>query len=402
MTSHQMELLVTNDERNGRVEQIISSHDNRSCVLVAVKGLESPLFMDPGNITRYVFNSVVVAEEHFERCSSMICALSYDGTKFAVAERQFQDERYVYAIKINSEQQHIIPCDTVRHLTWLDNDRLACMAFNKDDNRPSRRRRNKRPSGGCFVNGKMVRGLNLEPFWGENMRLVTLVLQNGEQYTLFSDGSRTESEPYDPDTRRVRSHKDKTEHERPEEVWDDARTTAHVIYKDASGPAFHAIESFGGMRQFAFNEKRTRVAYIGMRYPYLARQTQKLAGVMINRAAAREVGGKGFSPLDWPVALLFNPYFGPARIAIEASRRFFPVNHGKAWTKGYKAIIDYFITPKDQLVVTASDGREQRVVIDEVEGPAFDQIVNIRYLKAEGGVCYMARRGNRIYRVTVN
>jgi len=401
MTSHKMELLVTNDKRNGKVEQIICSHDNRSCVLVAVKGLQSPLFMDPGNITRYVFNSAVVAEEHFEKCSRMICAMSYDGTKFAVAERQFLDERHVHAIKINGEQQHVIPCDTIRELVWLDDEHLACMAYNNHDCRPSRRRRNKRAPGGCFVNGKMVRGLEIEQVWGADMRLVTMVREGGLQHTLFDDGSRTEPKPYDPENPYHAPHETPTE--QPQEIWNDLRNEVYVKYLDAPCPrTFHAIESFGGTRPHTLNDKRTKVAYVGMRYPYLARQAQKLAGMVINRAGSREVRGLSASLLDWPVALLFSPNFGPAHFAIESSRRFFPVNHDKAWTKGYKAVTDYFLTPKDQLMVTVSDGKTQRVVIDEVEGPAFDQIANVRYLKSEDRVCYMARRGNLVYRVTVS
>ena len=52
-------------------------------------------------------------------------------------------------------------------------------------------------------------------------------------------------------------------------------------------------------------------------------------------------------------------------------------------------------------MVTCADGDGVRVVIDEVEGPVFDAVENVRYLGGEDAVCYLVRRDLDLVRVTV-
>lgn len=255
--------------------------------------------------------------------------------------------------------------------------------------------RPKRRAHGCFVNGKMDRDLQIFHYLTDGAQTATTVRQGNRKYTLMDDGTIVDQVDYDPDNP---FDSGRVYREQPVEIWDSVREEVRVNYRDATTKAaFHAIEPFGGLYQYAFNRDHTRVAYVGIRYPSVSRRLQKMANGIIRRGEEQQgvFGGLLFAS----TTLLFNTYFGPLYFMTESSRRFHPVNHDKPWRKGYEHVAHYFLTPRDNLVAVVPDGKKLRVAIDEHEGPAFDQIANVRWLKDQNRVCYMGRRGNEIFRV---
>lgn len=397
MTDINMSLVAQNEREHGEAVGMICSHDNSSCAVVTSRKRKTFLHSEPGAMYRYVFKGAVVTEQRSEEYPAPF-AMSFDGKRFAVAESRQDKDRFIHAVKINGKIQYTLPCDTIREFAWLDNERLACVAYNGYGNRRSNRRpRNKRRAVGCFVNGKMVRGLDMFSALNDDLRLATIVRQNGQKYTLSDDGTCSDRMPYDPEDP---FHEPQgAEPEQPQEIWNDLRNEVYVRYRDSSGPiAFHAIETFDGVRPYAFNGDRSKVAYIGMKYPMVARKIQQATDILLRRCLENSKVNPT-SLLVWPLALLINPYFGPLYHAIESSRRYYPVNGSWCWSKGYGLVTHFFLTPENELAVTVRDGRSQRVVIEEREGPSFDQIENVRWLKDQQCVCYMARLGNSIFRV---
>lgn len=395
MMNHGLQLVATNDVRNGTVKSLICAHDNSNCAIVTQTtgylpiGLETP-------ITRYVFNDMVVLEQVDHDPPPTFC-MSFDGRKFATAEPQLRDERFVHVVKINGDPQYVIPSDTILALSWLDERRLACMVVNQDADRKKKMWSRPKRHTTCFVNGKLESDLEIFHHMTEDLRTSATIRHGNRQFTLLDDGTMIDGVDYDPDNPFGSDH---VYPEQPKEMWDDSLKEVRVRFRNATTVnSFHAIESFGGLRQYIFNRDRTRVSYVGIRYPTLSRRLQKMAEKIIQRGEEDDKLGR---LLFIPTVILFNMYSGPLYHMTEATRRFHPVNHDKPWRKGYENVEHYFLTPKDNLVAVVTDGKKFRVVIDEKEGPAFDQIVNVRWLKNRNHVCYMGRRKNDIFRVIVH
>lgn len=381
---HCMERLGACDPAWGPLAHVIPSPDNRSYAL-----LTEPL----DGMHRIVFRNRIVAESG--PYDPLRFSLSFDGTKLAVARTVIDGGKVTHRIEINGEPAYDVPLSTVHHLDWLSNDRLAWDGWNDDGDG--------RVDGGIrrFVNGAEVTGtLDFEPVIAERGRHAIHVKEGGKAYVVRHDGSRSEPVDVAPDADRWHWFDGlwSRDADRPEEEWDEPRRNVRVSYRGVTGPEFHGIENCGGMRSFALNANRTRAAYVGVRYSAAAAKMARAVGSVIERGeSGRGLVGRA---LMWPVALLFNPYFGIGHAYIESSRRYFPVDHGRQWKRGWRFAHDHFYTPDDELVVTCNDLGGPRIVIAEEEGPAFDAVENVNYLAAEDRVCYLARAGNDILRVT--
>jgi hypothetical protein len=342
---------------------------------------------------RLVFRDSIAAEEAAAH-EMMTHSLSFDGMKLAVC----RDLRYSggegHAIFINGERAHDVPFETVHYFDWIDNDRLAWECWDRVA------LREKEDTIHYFLNGEdLTDRFDFQPVLMDRMRHAIIVTEGETQYTVFDDGSRSPPRP----KRDIFSHdRDAPRPERPEERWDEARRRVRVEWRGSLGPQFDAIESASGLRSYAIDGDR--IAYVGIRYGGVARAMGRSVGAALERIEGEP---KGLAKLfAWPMALLFNPYFGIGHAYIEGSRRYFPVNGATPWKKGYRFAHDHFFTPKGELAVTCADPSASlrasgvRVVIDEDEGPAFDQVWNVRCLPT-GEVCYLAKKGEDICRIVV-
>lgn len=384
--SHCMERLGACDPAWGPLAHVIPSSDNRAFALIT-----EPL----DGAHRIVFGGRIIAESG--PYDPLRFALSFDGTKLAVARAVIDGGKVSHRIEINGVPAYDVPLSTVHHVEWLSNDRLAWDGWNDDGDG--------RVDGGIrrFVNGKDVTDvLDFEPVIADRGRHAIHVKEGGVAYVIRHDGSRSAPVDVAPDADRwhwfdgLWSREERPA--RPEEEWDEARSRVRVHYRGVAGPGFHAIESGGGMRSFALNADGTRVAYVGIRYSGAATAMSRVVRGVIERAEGR--GGIAARALQWPIALLFNPYFGVGHAFVESSRRYIPVDNGRAWKKGWRYAHDHFYTPDDELVVTCVDLSGARVVIAEEEGPAFDAVENVHHLADDDRVCYLARAGDDLLRVT--
>lgn len=383
---HRLHRLGEIDPAWGPVAHISPSSDNRAYLIVT----------EPQEgVHRYVFDGRVIAESGPH--DLMPVSLSFDGTKLAVAKQGRRRGGDSSEIFVNGEKRYEIPFGTVYRFDWLDDERLAWSAWNRDD------LRSKDDTIHYFVNGEDVTGkFEFEPVLMDRMRHAIHVKEGDQAYVVYDDGSRSAPVTVPPDAERYHWFDGLWERdvrpERPEEAWDGSRRAVRVKYRGFTGPAFDGIESFGGMRSYALNKDARRAAYVGIRYSGAARV---MSGIVGRALGNLEGEPKGLAKLwAWPLALLFNPYMGIGHGYIESSRRYFPVDHERIWKKGYRFAHDHFYTPDDELVVTGVEGRGERVVIDEDEGPVFDRIVNVRHDAAERAVCYLATDGQNIFRVS--
>ncbi len=178
-----------------------------------------------------------------------------------------------------------------------------------------------------------------------------------------------------------------------------------------SPTTFHDTETRSGLYAFAVNADGTRIGYVGVMYGGWVQPLMKLAARIFDNVDLKtEKNGK--EPF-WalPLAFLFSPYTPALHPLMESSRRYFPVNavylpdddgwkvEERVWKKGYLFVSDKFLTPAGELVVTAHVRGHCHVVVDEAEGPAFDEVWNVCHDADGDGIIYVARRGNTLYRV---
>lgn len=445
---HQLEEMGRVDPALGVLHHLIMNHDNRSYAAV---------YEDEGSgEQRFLFNGRVVARHRKHDCENF--ALSYDGTKLAVTKGR-RHRGQPGEIYVNGELAFTVPFDTIHHLVWLDNDRLAWDCWNDTD---LSKRRDKikwrqelaaaqgvsvndlppdpelEESGiRFFINGSdWTADFCFECYWAELGRYAMSVREREWVYYMDDSGQRSRWEPpvlmedgrfsFDHHRNNCPAGKQRwqeiakaSQGERPEPLAPDAdacglslrqmidhgllmddRENGRVVWRGQAGPQFDGLENGGGFRTYAFNADNSRLAYVGIRYGEWAKGIMKVVGPLIEKACDRESRGGKPPWWGWPLAMLFNPYMGLGYAASEASRRWYPVDNGQAWKKGYEFANNHFYTPDNELVVTCRQGGKVMVVINEQEGPTFDEVCNVRCLE-DGQLCYLARKGDRIFRVTV-
>jgi hypothetical protein len=436
------------DPALGELRHVIMNHDNRACAAV---------YQDPeSGEQRFVFNGRVVARHQEHACESF--ALSPNGLMLAVTKgRRCKGEPG--EIYVNGELAFTVPFDIIYHLVWLDNQRLAWECWN-DTNRQKQHDKIKwrqelaeaqgvavadlppdpelEDSGvRYFINGEdRTADFAFECYWGEFGRHAMAVWEKDwvyyqddtgarsrfEKPVLMEDGQFSFSHHRDNCPRGQRRWAEvlnASRGEKPEPLPPDADASGltlrqlvdrglladdsangRIVWRGQPGPQFDGVENGGGFRTYAFSADKSRIAYVGIRYGGWAKGLMRAVGPLIEKGLNRE-SGKEPPWWMWPLTLLFNPYMGPGYAATEASRRWYPVDNGQPWKKGYEFANNHFYTPASELVVTCRQGSKVMVVVDEQEGPAFDEVYNVRYLPEEQAICYLARQGDKIFRVTV-
>lgn len=372
------------DPLYGHLTHVTACADNSSHAFLAEDG---------GGGQRAIFKGKIVAEWHAH--DSPKFTLSFDGSKFASAERHVEKGARRYDISVNGEHAYESALDTVHYFDWIDDERLAWEGWNDGEDGIR-----------YVVNGNDVTGrLQFQPVLMGHGRGAVIVHENGKRYVVFDDGSRSTAidVPMDvgimswreegwPESRRNRVF--------PETVRDEKTGRQRVRYLGTEGPWFDEVTTDGFGGGLAFDGAKQKVAHVGCDYGGPAKLMGRLVGAVMQRADAGEDRGKRSSLWSWPVALLFNPYFGPGYVYAEASKRYRPVDGAKPWKRGYRRVHDIFYAPSGSLAAVVGDSRGMRLVVDEDEGPAFDEIYNARPAK-DGRICYLARRGNDFFRVTV-
>ncbi len=365
---------------------------------------------------RFIFENKIAVE--FDRFGRKQFALSPDGKKLAIATQIYKEDlgRCESVISINGVEKYRTDLELVYRLHWLGNDRLLWTGWTNNnsghiDDRGIR----------VFDNWNEVTGnLNFENvLLDHRMTEGVYVRENGFVKLYSDDGVVLESIPDNGgklmfDARRD-CGLDAPKNELPQLIWNNGnpwegdRRDYNLTYHGRSLPIFDAIHRENGMPEYAFSEDRSKVAYIGVNYSWFARNLGKAVGkgcAWGEKGEDKKVKGFGkYARLAvmWPLVLLFNPYFGPGNMYLETAKRYYPVNDGKVWKRGYVFAWNHFFIPSGELAITAAKSRfgGQYVVVEEEEGPEFDEVYNVLWVSAENRLSYIGRRGNDFYRVTV-
>ncbi|MBI4142876.1 hypothetical protein HY480_03320 [Candidatus Uhrbacteria bacterium] len=384
----------------------------------------------------------IFRERVYEHARLPQVALSPDGTRFAVAVPRDGNghDDLLHApsdILVNGEQRFSAP-HGVRHLWWLDNDTLVWRGW-VGSRIGTEGWRNGRIA--YFRNGEDVTNrFAYDTAWGTQYRdgveLHALDFTDEKWWTVDDRGIAYESGVLDPAARDA-APSDWDQYRRPHTPHSDGGIWRHTREADGSrhysydggahgptistedghrvsfggiqGPRFDAIEVENGMPEFAFSDDRSRVAYVGVRYHPVA---AALYGVSLAPMKLYDYLGRtrpvrwlrwGVVSFAWIGALLASPDFGPLDMLVRRSRRYFPATGDRHWRKGYRYADPQklFFTPQGKLVAAVTDGRGQRVVIDEEEGPAFTAVHHVRYLPEDNAISYVGQRNNDFLRVIV-
>ncbi|MBI2056121.1 MAG: hypothetical protein HYT37_01970 [Candidatus Sungbacteria bacterium] len=366
---------------------VISNCDHGGCIYQTAA--------DQRDKIKLIFGNKVMAEVHY--MSDKNIALSPDGKKLALCN---MDSEQKYVVSINGEVKYEVLSDSVYSIEWLDNERLVWQGWNKyESNHDAKGTR-------YFLDGKDVTGtLRMEHFLDERMTRMVAVEEDGIQYVIRADGSVSEKVPAGANVPQDHSFDEwnstlfnRKNNAAPRTYCNEDLDKIEIIFDQAGTLQFDTIGYNHGVH-FMFNNDGSKVACIGIRYSPLARKV----GIFINKALRDMDESKWWNHLwGWPAALLFNPYFGPGHILVELTKRWYPVNNGHVWQKGYMFAYDHFYTSLDQLAVQVQEGQKWRVVIDEDEGPLFDRVYNPRCLDRNGPkLFYLGLSSDTFYQVEV-
>jgi hypothetical protein len=409
------------DPALGHLKHLIPNHDNRAYFCIYETGEA-----DSEREYAFAFMGKVAARHKAMACEHW--ALSYDGKKLVVTSQGRRNGKPESQIFINGELAYTVPHDVIYHMAWLDNDRLVCECWDDDDiSLPT-------PGLWYYINGEEMVGFSFDECRTTEGRQILRVREGDRVFTIDDTGAHSEPEEaiFDENGRfsfsfhetsrwwrseeREKSYEIARTGKRPDPLPPDADARGmklsdlnlygllddhdgqQVTWRGEAGPKFDEIENGGGIRKYAFNADMMRIAYIGINYAGWARlMTEKVVVPLFLRAEERE-DTEGKPPWwSWPLVMLFNPTMGVGYAVSESTRRWIPVDNGRAWKKRYEYAHHHFYTPSDNLVVTCYRGNKVMVVVDEDEGPAFDQVWNVRY--DHGCVSYLARLGDKILRV---
>ncbi len=425
-----------NREWGDAVEFISASANNHSCVIVvqnnAPAGTKAALdpkdektvraLLGPPNFRRIIFNNQIVTElDIYERIRGI--SISSDGTRVATCECR-RDERHEFVIRINGKIEYEVPFDEFFDLAWIGPNYLAWKVGNENERGLH-----------YFINGKETTGrAEFDLVGGERdpdrLAIRVWVSRDGENgnFLVFNDEGHAESfsKPLSfADWRRSNLPND-PKPKMPEKTSpNDSDSPVLITYNGRKHQPVDELENQGNERAYTFNHDRSKVAYIAVQYGKISRGVQSVLALPLRFSGA--VGSwarkPGFVRPDYTYyiprgrkivlkvvkaicfvpmvifTLLCNPYFGPLHHLNEARKRWYPVDDGHRWRKGYKYARDHFYTPYNELVVTAHVKGKWCVVINGDEGPLFDEIQNVRFVPEEDAVCYMAQKGENIYRV---
>jgi hypothetical protein len=391
-----MEMVASMIPENGlRLTNVEPSLDNRVVVLEVTDSVDQA--GNPETPLTLLLDGEVIAkgDEHLPTdAEDIMVRISFDGTKVAVVRPHLKNTRVVWEISINGKVLWEMPYETLYDIQWISNDDLAWVCMNnwyEDDDW-----RRHVDNIHFFVNGvnrtETFEFISVAPRRdGE----ILVVMEGDQEWDVFDDGHQSDPRP----RRKNRNAPDIHDSPKPEvakEKLGPTEKTTQVCFLGEDGPLFHGIKPNGVVGNFTYTEDRSRVGYIGFRYFRWLFKFYSWAEKQVDRHEDKD-------PV-WMIPLVFlvSPYFlGPLLEVV--SKRHYPVNGTKEWKKGYMIADDPFFTPAGELVITVTNKHgKQFVVTEEREGPIFDKIRNLRYLKDEGVLCYIGQRKDGFYRVTVN
>ncbi len=350
------------------------SPDNRRVAMIAEYEIDG----SSDKYRRYILDGQIVAESANRLGMLVIHSYSFDGTKLAVAIPVIDGDEYYYMISINGEEAYRVDLTTIAHIQWISNEELAWEGWTD------------RPDGRVvddlhyFVNGEETTGeVEFECYYPRRGVPWLKVRRGNECFLLKEDGSiHSRWTVGDGEDEEFRDYPPRdTDHEEPEDTIPYDRRGVRIKYCGVTGPRFDEIHSAGvATPEYSYNPDRSKVGYIGKRYRFYS-------GVL-------QAAGLYFVAL----VLRLPPNFH----ADPPGGRYHPVSNGREWHRSYRDIHDHMYTPHDEFVVVAQARHGQRVVIEESEGPAFEEVHHLRYLEDEGCLSYIGRLGSEYYRVTVD
>lgn len=315
--------------------------------------------------------------------------LSYDGERLAVIKTTAADRRTTVVVEVNGAVLHTIPNMAARDIAWLEDGRLVWSCDEVHDGRIGGSRIH------FFLDGRDM-GDALEFQWtlDGNGQYLLRMREGDTVYQLAPDGSRTWTA--NPPARTCPSewhlHAASSRLQRnsamPPKILEDKKDgKVRVSYRGAAGPAFDAIARRSSKSTFCANDDASAIAYVGVRLTDGGARLQRTKAAL---ERLEKKPGRVAKLASWPHLLFFHPEFGLGHFAIERSRRYFPVNHDRAWAKGYRSVINLFYTPASTLVAHCETDHGECVAIDEREGPLFERIANVRPLGTGGLISYLA------------
>lgn len=398
--THEMEKLGEIKKEWGFLRYFFPNHLNNAFVLYF-----NQINKETGAIIEYddtnlVFEGKLVDTLDFAKLRQL--SLSFDGKKLAITKQDLSNP-WQWVVYVNGKPIWNSPAGfEVDHLTWLDNERIAWSGGYVDqDGRPQHEKGEK-----YFVNGKeQSNDFSFCLMIGKRDQSLILVRENGRRYVIYDDGSRHDdrSDCCDKLTSCwCHDGEPRPEIVQPNEERDEANQQVRVSFNNQTGEWFDDLEDHSGMRTYSFNNDRSHCGYIGIKYPSWVTKFSSWFGKKMEKREETKKNDR-ISWWMWSGILLMSPYsmFTPFGNGSRPLKRYYPVNNGKTWKKGWSFANDHFLTPQNELVVTCFQDNKLRVVIDEDEGPVFDEVYNVRYLKDENCVCYLGRRGLEIMRVTI-
>lgn len=346
--------------------------------------------------------------------------LSPDGSRLAIMTRD-RSRGGRMTVALDDGREWKTELTTIHYNGWLDQERFVWEGWTDD-----RENGKGMDDAGIryFVNGDETTG-RIE-FHGVCDSATDQhgldAFEDGYAYTAWSDGERTprlKVEDADDWRSFVRNHRfdGGPLHETPQVVRADRDRPGpcRISYCGAEGkPLFEEVSTGGGVHTFSQDGNGDTFGYVGVRYPGWAMRLGSVSKDLMERAEdhLERTGKEPFWAMAF--AYLYSPYTPLLHPLIESSKRYHvvharlsesedcgPILVEDVWRKGYPHIIHHRMLPTEELLAVTHDGRHMRVVIDEVEGPAFDEIWNVRVLSDASTVAYVARHGDVLCTVTV-
>lgn len=301
-----------------------------------------------------------------------------DGKQLAtarcVAKKDGEPE---YQILINGRGVYSCPGEALTSLLWLDESTLIWHASQHG------RRERSADEGLWYRNGQALPNgaFGCEVLRDQQGRRWHAVMLGEKVYRVSLDGAWSQAMPL---SSAHRNHWWELTREEPFSFDEPPhqlirydcvrRPVKQVQYREELLPAlFSEFLPLKGGGWFRLNEEASRVAFVGSRCSWTSEQF----------------------PFVYPVAVrLAQLYKSRATVYV--------VDHDQTWKRSYQAVGSLFYTPFGQLVAVVKKANNKIcVVIDQQEGPCFESVKNVRVSSQECAVCYLAQRGDKVFRVTV-
>ena len=334
------------------------------------------------------------------------CVINFDSTLVATSCAESEPSKPV-TIAINGVTTYQLPPNyDLYQLQWISNHELVWRTM-PQHNLPNW----KSLPMLTFRNGVDVTdNLLYEPYFGGMIEVIDYAV--GVRYRVSPQGKVYGQRAIDPSEPRAHSvlelrlpspEEREAEHAlkklKPQVT--QKQGNAYVTHRGIEGPHFAELEQYGGLHNHVLSPDGSMVAYTGVTYQKTLDRLSRFLGRCLEYLEQEERYRKWWVKiLGFPIVLLYNPYFGVVYMATKISKRHVIATQHGAWSKSYFWVSTYFFTPQNHLVALVNDS-DWRVVIDDVEGPAFDEIQNLHYNGDTQTVSYLANDGTDYFSVSV-